>query len=111
MDTTSASLADLTPPIARLDVPLAQLVAALSKPYQPSPQELARQAAAEEHLAQVAAGLGLTPEEYIAAGGRAVEAHLLHHADADDVTRPFPDLRKGIPARLIDGSAKPGGQS
>ncbi|MFE2324656.1 hypothetical protein ACFXD5_12175 [Streptomyces sp. NPDC059385] len=92
-----------TPDIARLNVSLQQLVAALRKPYTPSPQELARRAAAAEHLAQMAAEAGLTPEEYIRLGERAIAGHLLHDADPGAATRPFPDLRKGTPARLIDG--------
>ncbi|WP_405531600.1 hypothetical protein OG592_27335 [Streptomyces avidinii] len=59
-----------TPPprtIADLDRPLPELVAAIraSRPkYQPSPEELARAAAAAEHLAQVAAGLHEAPDVY-----------------------------------------------
>lgn len=71
--------------------------------YTPSPEELARQAAAAEHLAQVAAKKGLTPEEYVKAGSHATDMHWVHDADALDKTRPFPDLCKGTPARLIDG--------
>lgn len=36
-------------------------------------------------------------------GMRAEYGHILHDADPDAFTRPFPDLCKGIPARLIDG--------
>lgn len=69
-----------TPAIARLVVPLAQLDADLQI------LRLKREAA-----------------ERIRAGLRAEYGHLLHDADADDLTHPFPDLCKGIPARLIDG--------
>ncbi|MCX4543832.1 hypothetical protein [Streptomyces sp. NBC_01565] len=97
-----------TPPIARLDVPPAELTPAIRKsqprpPYTPSPEELARQAAAAEHLAQVAAEQGLSLEEYVRAGSHATDMHWLHDADPGARTRPFPDLRKGTPARLIDG--------
>ena len=73
-----------TPDIARLDVPLAQLDADLQF------LRLKREAAAKE-AARIRAGL------------RAEYGHLLHDADADATTRPFPDLCKGTPARLIDG--------
>ncbi|MFK0045460.1 hypothetical protein ACIQU4_15305 [Streptomyces sp. NPDC090741] len=74
--------------IADLDRPLPELVAAIgaSQPrprYTPSPQELARLAAAAEHLAQVAAGLGLTPEEYAKSGGKAERRHDVLDLDAD----------------------------
>lgn len=76
-------MADLLPVsgIARLDVPLAQLTADLQM------LALKREAAAE-----------ITRD-----GIRAEIAHLLYDADSDSVTRPFPYLRKGISARLIDG--------
>lgn len=84
VDTGSAAVAGLNP-IARLDVSLPQLVAELRTPYTPSPEELARQAAAAAHLAQVAAEAGLTPEEYAKAGVHATEEHWLLDLDADSV--------------------------
>jgi cytochrome c5 len=56
--------------------------------YTPSAQEMARQAAAAEHLAQVAAGLGLSPEEYAKSGGKAERRHDVLDLDADS-TCPF----------------------
>ncbi|MFI5985115.1 hypothetical protein ACIBEA_30140 [Streptomyces sp. NPDC051555] len=53
--------------------------------YTPSPAELARQAAANEHLIQSAAALGLSPEEYIKAGGHATDEHWVLDLDADSV--------------------------
>ncbi|WP_412078974.1 hypothetical protein ACLF6K_37155 [Streptomyces xanthophaeus] len=89
-----------TPEIARLDVPLPQLVAELRKPYRPSPQELARQAAAAEHLAQVAAKAGLTPEDVLKAGAEAERRHVVLDLDADSAcpfegASRYPYLRTG----------------
>ena len=74
--------------IADLDRPLPELVAAIRAsqprtPYTPSPEELARQAAAAEHLAQMAAEAELSPEEYAKAGVHATEEHWLLDLDAD----------------------------
>ncbi|MEU7066951.1 hypothetical protein [Streptomyces sp. NPDC046161] len=84
IDTTSMAQAELppapTPSIARLDVPLAQLDADLQS------LRLKRETA-----------------ECLRAGRLAEYSHLLHDADPDASTRPFPDLSKGIPARLLDG--------
>ncbi|MFI5831007.1 hypothetical protein ACIA6C_27800 [Streptomyces sp. NPDC051578] len=100
MTTTPRRIADLDRPLVELE---AAARTAPRPPYTPSPEELARRAAAAEELAAAAAVRGLSPEEYIRLGTRAVEGHLLHHADPADTTRPFPDLSKGIPARLLDG--------
>lgn len=72
-----------TPDIARLDVPLHQLDADLQF------LRLKREAAQQE--ARIRRGL---LGEY---------GHLLHDADPGAATRPFPDLHKGTPARLVDG--------
>jgi hypothetical protein len=86
IDTASQSRAELTRPAVFR--------------YTPSPEELARQAAAAEHLAQLAAEAGLTPEEYAKAGVHATEEHWLLDLDAD-ATCPFtgattyPYLRAG----------------
>lgn len=74
--------------IADLDRPLPELVAAIRAsqprpPYTPSPEELARQAAAAEHLAQVAAEAGLTPEDVLKAGTEAERRHEVLDLDAD----------------------------
>lgn len=74
--------------IADLDRPLPELVAAIRAsqprpPYTPSPEELARRAAAAEHLVQLAAEAGLSPEEYAKAGGHATDEHWLRDLDAD----------------------------
>lgn len=74
--------------IADLDRSLPELVAAIRAsqprpPYTPSPQELARQAIAAEHLAQVAAAKGLTPEEYAKTGGKAERRHEVLDLDVD----------------------------
>lgn len=87
-------------PIARLDVPLPELVASLRPPYTPSPEELARRAAAAEHLAQLAAEAGLSPEEYAKAGGHATDEHWLLDLDVDSVcpftgATTYPYLRAG----------------
>ncbi|MFI8448190.1 hypothetical protein [Streptomyces erythrochromogenes] len=68
------------PAIARLDVPRTR--------YTPSPEELARQAAAAEHQARVAAEQGLTPEEYVRTWCHATEKHWLKDLDVDSVC-PF----------------------
>lgn len=78
-----------TPPIARLDVPLAQLVDDLRKsqprpPYTPSPQEQARLAAAAEHLAQVAADLHEAPADYEQRG-----IDIEWHHQLDDPAVPY----------------------
>lgn len=70
-DTTSLALAELTRPT--------------SSRYTPSPEELARQAAAAEHLAESAARLGLSPEEYAKTGGHATDEHWVFDLDADSV--------------------------
>lgn len=72
-----------TPDIARLDVPLAQLDADL--------QFLRLKREAADRDARIRRGL---LGEY---------GHLLHDADPDAVTRPFPCIDKGTSARLIDG--------
>ncbi|KOU17062.1 hypothetical protein [Streptomyces sp. WM6349] len=59
-----------------------------SRRYTPSPEELARQAAAAEHLAQVAAKAGLTPEDILRAGTEAERRHEVLDLDADS-TCPF----------------------
>ncbi|MFE2850643.1 hypothetical protein ACFXJO_05845 [Streptomyces lavendulae] len=70
-------MSEPTPQIARLDADLQMLV-------------LKRTAAADE-------------AERLRQGLLAEYSHLLHDADSDAVTRPFPYLRRGISARLIDG--------
>jgi hypothetical protein len=70
IDTTSMAQAELTPAAA---------------PYIPSPEELTRRAAAAEHLAQLAAAAGLSPEEYAKTWGRATERHQFLDLDADSV--------------------------
>jgi hypothetical protein len=100
MTTTPRRIADVDRPLVELE---AVARTSTRPPYSPSREELARQAAAAEHLDRMATRLGLSPEEYIRLGGRAIEGHLLHDADPDAVTRPFPDLCKGVSARLIDG--------
>jgi hypothetical protein len=74
IDTASPAPAELTPPTVRR--------------YTPSAQEVARQAAAAEHLAQSAAQRGLSPEAYAKAGGKATQKHWLRDLDADS-TCPF----------------------
>jgi hypothetical protein len=74
--------------IADLDRPLAELGSADRNPqprppYTPSAKELARQAAAAEHLAQVAAKAGLTPEDVLKAGTEAERRHEVLDLDAD----------------------------
>lgn len=83
IDTDSPARTELNP-IARLDVSLHQLVAALRKPYTPSPQERARQAAAAEHLAQVAAGLHVAPADYERRG-----LDIEWHHQLDDPAVPY----------------------
>lgn len=74
IDTGSPARAELLPPAARK--------------YTPSAAELARQATAAEHLRQVAAKQGLSPEEYVKTWGHATEEHWLLDLDADS-TCPF----------------------
>jgi len=68
--------------------------------YTPSPEELARQAAAAERLAQSAAQRGLSPDDYAKAGSKATQKHWLRDLDADSAC-PFegaccyPYLRAG----------------
>lgn len=76
-------------PIARLDVPLEQLQADLLF------LRLKREAAA--------ANAARAERERL--GELAHYSHLLHDADPGATTRPFPDLCKGVAARLIDGGA------
>lgn len=80
----------LTPPPARtiadLDRPLPELEAAIRatrRRYIPSPQEVARQAAAMELCARHAAERGKSLEDYARSGGIWDRQHLLHDADPD----------------------------
>lgn len=74
IDTASPARAELTRPTVRR--------------YTPSAQELARQAAAAEHLAQSAAQRGLSPDDYAKAGSKATQKHWLRDLDADSAC-PF----------------------
>ncbi|MBT2477584.1 hypothetical protein [Streptomyces sp. ISL-94] len=69
--------------ITDLDRPTVELENTPPRRYQPSVAELARQAAAAEHLRQVAAKAGVSPEEYAKAGGHTTDMHWLLDLDAD----------------------------
>ncbi|MFE2140254.1 hypothetical protein ACFXA3_00545 [Streptomyces sp. NPDC059456] len=79
-------MADLLPaavlPIDTVSPARVELVPTVPR-YTPSPEELARQAAAAEHLAQMAASAGMTPEEYAKSGGKADRRHDVLDLDAD----------------------------
>lgn len=86
IDSSSLTLTELTPPPVRR--------------YTPSVQELARQAAAAEHLAQLAAEQGLTPEDVLKAGTEAERRHEVLDLDADSAcpiegAARYPYLRTG----------------
>jgi hypothetical protein len=74
-------------PIARLDVPLERLEADLR--FLQLKREAADRDAARAERERL--------------GELAHYSHLLHDADPGAATRPFPDLCKGVSARLIDG--------
>ncbi|NXY96399.1 hypothetical protein HYE82_18785 [Streptomyces sp. BR123] len=88
-----------TLPITTASPALAELPPPASGRYVPSVEEMARQAAAVEHLAQVAAGEHLTADELVRQALLAEYAHLKCDADVDAYTQPFPYLRRGVTAR------------
>lgn len=105
VDTTSPAVAALTPPIARLDVPLAQLDADLQQ-LRSKREAAERQARYLRVEAEHAAEAGLTVDDYRRRCRLSDYGHLLHDADADASTNPFPCLSKGVSARYIDGGQR-----
>lgn len=91
VDTTSPAIAGLARPGFQPETAKDRAIR-LEHLINPTPEDWARIDAQLD--ARHVRSRGSMPAEYV---------HLLCDADSDAVTRPFPYLRKGISARLIDG--------